>query len=135
MRLVAGLTVLFLSGRSVVVGTKDQLKSQPPFLSQIQSPKTRYCGTPLEELQYFDLSAPDNGTLFILLFILLSMFIAFGYVMAASASDTMVVEYAQAGHTQQVLAGQPSKNLLPSAAASRIQTTIYVVRSLAGILA
>ncbi|RHY10892.1 hypothetical protein DYB36_009613, partial [Aphanomyces astaci] len=58
--------------------------------------KTKFCSTPLEkvpksELQYFNLTAPDNGTLFILL----SMFIAFGYVLAASASDAMVVEYAQ----------------------------------------
>ncbi|ETV67821.1 hypothetical protein H257_16058 [Aphanomyces astaci] len=81
--------------------------------------KTKYCGTPLEKvpkpkLQYFNFSAPDNGTLFILL----SMFIAFGYVLAASASDAMVVEYAQR---------EP--------VAIRIQTAIYTVRSVAGSLA
>ncbi|RHZ11621.1 hypothetical protein DYB37_013624, partial [Aphanomyces astaci] len=80
-----------------------------------------YCGrrkVPKPELQYFNFSAPDNGTMFILL----SMFIAFEYVLAASALDAMVVE-------------TPSENLLQCAAASRIQTAIYVVRSLAGILA
>ncbi|KAF0710792.1 hypothetical protein AaE_012378, partial [Aphanomyces astaci] len=76
--------------------------------------KTKYCATPLEkvpepELQYFNLSAPDSGTLFILL----SMFIAFGYVLAASASDAMVVEYAQRE---------------PIAIRGRIQTAIYTVR-------
>ncbi|RHZ01124.1 hypothetical protein DYB35_012410 [Aphanomyces astaci] len=83
--------------------------------------KTKHCGTPLEEvpepeLQYFNLSAPDNGTLYILL----SMFIAFGYVLAASASDAMVVEYAQRE---------------PIALRGRIQTAIYTVRTLTGILA
>ncbi|KAF0774826.1 hypothetical protein AaE_001472 [Aphanomyces astaci] len=83
--------------------------------------KTKFCGTPLEkvpksELQYFNLTAPDNGTLFILL----SMFIAFGYVLSASASDAMVVEYAQRE---------------PVAIRGRIQTAIYTVRELSGILA
>ncbi|ETV69446.1 hypothetical protein H257_14820 [Aphanomyces astaci] len=83
--------------------------------------KTKFCSTPLEkvpksELQYFNLTAPDNGTLFILL----SMFIAFGYVLAASASDAMVVEYAQRE---------------PVAIRGRIQTAIYTVRELTGILA
>ncbi|RHZ13033.1 hypothetical protein DYB26_011178 [Aphanomyces astaci] len=82
--------------------------------------KTKYCATPLEkvpesELQYFNLSAPDSGTLFILL----SMFIAFGYVLAASASDAMVVEYAQRE---------------PIAIRGRIQTAIYTVREITGIL-
>ncbi|RLO12375.1 hypothetical protein DYB28_012179, partial [Aphanomyces astaci] len=81
--------------------------------------KTKFCGTPLEkvpksELQYFNLTAPDNGTLFILL----SMFIAFGYVLSASASDAMVVEYAQRE---------------PVAIRGRIQTAIYTVRELSGI--
>ncbi|ETV81918.1 hypothetical protein H257_05456 [Aphanomyces astaci] len=81
--------------------------------------KTKFCGTPLEkvpksELQYFNLAAPDNGTLFILL----SMFIAFGYVLSASASDAMVVEYAQRE---------------PVAIRGRIQTAIYTVRELSGI--
>ncbi|RHZ35069.1 hypothetical protein DYB31_013411, partial [Aphanomyces astaci] len=67
-------------------------------------------------LQYFNFSAPDNGTLFILL----SMFIAFGYVLSASASDAMVVEYAQRE---------------PVAIRGRIQTAIYTVRSMAGSLA
>ncbi|ETV63761.1 hypothetical protein H257_19307 [Aphanomyces astaci] len=68
---------------------------------------------PKLELQYFNFSAPDNGTLFILL----SMFIAFGYVLAASALDAMVVE-------------TPSENLLQCAAASRIQTA-HLRRALA----
>ncbi|RHZ27234.1 hypothetical protein DYB37_012571 [Aphanomyces astaci] len=83
--------------------------------------KTKYCSTPLEkvpksELQYFNSAAPDNGTMFILL----SMFIAFGYVLSASASDAMVVEYAQRE---------------PVAIRGRIQTAIYTVRTLTGILA
>ncbi|RHZ32934.1 hypothetical protein DYB37_004355 [Aphanomyces astaci] len=83
--------------------------------------KTKYCRKALEqvpaaELQYFNLDAPNNGTFFILL----SMFIAFGYVLAASASDAMVVEYAQRE---------------PEAIRGRIQTAIYVVRTLTGILA
>ncbi|RHY00499.1 hypothetical protein DYB36_013159 [Aphanomyces astaci] len=78
--------------------------------------KTKYCSTPLEkvpksELQYFNLAAPDSGTLYILL----SMFIAFGYVSSASASDAMVVEYAQRE---------------PLAIRGRIQTAIYTVREL-----
>ncbi|RHY19627.1 hypothetical protein DYB25_002721 [Aphanomyces astaci] len=81
--------------------------------------KTKYCSTPLEkvpksELQYFNLAAPDSGTLYILL----SMFIAFGYVSSASASDAMVVEYA---HRE------------PLAIRGRIQTAIYTVRELSGI--
>ncbi|RQM25396.1 hypothetical protein B5M09_011206 [Aphanomyces astaci] len=52
----------------------------------------RYCGTPLDEVRCSVLHfRPNIGTLFILL----SMFMAFGYVLAASASDVMVVEYAQ----------------------------------------
>ncbi|RHZ09344.1 hypothetical protein DYB26_009095 [Aphanomyces astaci] len=83
--------------------------------------KTKYCSTPLEkvpanELEHFNLTAPDNGRLFILL----SMFVAFGYVLAACASDAMVVEYAQRE---------------PEAIRGRIQTAIYVVRTLTGILA
>ncbi|ETV71811.1 hypothetical protein H257_12955 [Aphanomyces astaci] len=83
--------------------------------------KTKYCATPLEkvpksELQYFNLSAPDNGTLYILL----SMFTAFGYLLSASASDAMVVEYAQRE---------------PVAIRGRTQTAIYTVRTLTGILA
>ncbi|RHY02911.1 hypothetical protein DYB36_005791 [Aphanomyces astaci] len=81
--------------------------------------KTKYCSTPLEkvpaaELQYFNMAAPDNGTLFILL----SMFIAIGYVSSASASDAMVVEYAQREHV---------------AIRGRIQTAIYTVRELTGV--
>ncbi|RHZ38240.1 hypothetical protein DYB26_012975, partial [Aphanomyces astaci] len=68
------------------------------------------------ELQYFNLSAPDNGTLFILL----SMFIAFGYVFAVSTSDAMVVEYAQRE---------------PVVIRGRIQTAIYTVREITGSLA
>ncbi|ETV78626.1 hypothetical protein H257_08118 [Aphanomyces astaci] len=83
--------------------------------------KTKYCSTPLEkvpaaELQHFNLDAPNNGTLFIIL----SMFVAFGYVLAACASDAMVVEYAQRE---------------PVAIRGRVQTAIYVVRTLTGILA
>ncbi|KAF0715209.1 Aste57867_3511 [Aphanomyces stellatus] len=83
--------------------------------------KTKFCGKPLEkvpkdELQYFNLDAPNNGTLYIIL----SMFTAFGYVLAASASDAMVVEYA---HRE------------PVAIRGRVQTAIYVVRTLTGNVA
>ncbi|KAF0706398.1 hypothetical protein AaE_014130, partial [Aphanomyces astaci] len=63
----------------------------------------------------FNLSAPDNGGLFIIL----SMFVSVGYVTAACASDAMVVQYAQRE---------------PLAIRGRVQTAIYTVRTLAGII-
>ncbi|KAF0712418.1 hypothetical protein As57867_004826, partial [Aphanomyces stellatus] len=83
--------------------------------------KTTYCGTPLakvpkDQLQYFNTDAPDNGATFVIL----SMFVSFGYVLSDCASDAMVVEYAQRE---------------PAAIRGRIQTAIYTVRTLTGILA
>ncbi|ETV90198.1 hypothetical protein H310_14964 [Aphanomyces invadans] len=65
---------------------------------------------------FFNLSAPDNGGLFIIL----SMFVSLGYVTAACASDAMVVQYAQRE---------------PLAIRGRVQTAIYTVRTMAGIIA
>ncbi|KDO21700.1 hypothetical protein SPRG_13038 [Saprolegnia parasitica CBS 223.65] len=79
------------------------------------------CNLPIENVKpsdvalYFDLDAPNRGSLFILL----SMFVSFGYVIAACASDAMVVEYAQRE---------------PIAIRGRVQTAIYTVRTLTGIL-
>ncbi|KAF0708700.1 Aste57867_6254 [Aphanomyces stellatus] len=83
--------------------------------------KTSYCGTPLakvpkDQLQYFNTDAPNQGTKFIML----SMIVSFGYVMADCAADAMVVEYAQRE---------------PLAIRGRVQTAIYTVRTLTGILA
>ncbi|KAF0708702.1 Aste57867_6256 [Aphanomyces stellatus] len=83
--------------------------------------KTTYCNKPLEkvpadQLQYFNQGAPDQGTTFIIL----SMFVSFGYVTAACASDAMVVEYAQRE---------------PIEIRGRVQTAIYTVRTLTGIVA
>ncbi|KAF0716556.1 Aste57867_2786 [Aphanomyces stellatus] len=83
--------------------------------------KTKSCGKPLakvpkDQLQYFNLDAPNNGTLFIVL----SMLVSFGYVLSDCASDAMVVEYA---HRE------------PMAVRGRIQTAIYTVRTLTGIIA
>ncbi|KAF0697326.1 Aste57867_11985 [Aphanomyces stellatus] len=64
----------------------------------------------------FNVEAPNNGTLFIML----SMMVSFGYVTAACASDAMVVQYAQRE---------------PAAIRGRVQTAIYTVRSLFGIVA
>ncbi|RHY22680.1 hypothetical protein DYB32_009428, partial [Aphanomyces invadans] len=65
---------------------------------------------------FFNLSAPDNGGLFIIL----SMFVSLGYVTAACASDALVVQYAQRE---------------PLAIRGRVQTAIYTVRTMAGIVA
>ncbi|RHZ30887.1 hypothetical protein DYB37_012020 [Aphanomyces astaci] len=83
--------------------------------------KTKTCGLALEkvpksELQHYNFDAPDQGTKFIIL----SIFVSFGYVTAACASDAMVVEYAQRE---------------PVAIRGRVQTAIYTVRTLTGILA
>ncbi|KAF0686745.1 Aste57867_21465 [Aphanomyces stellatus] len=72
--------------------------------------------TPAEQASLFNLSAPDNGAMFIIL----SMFVSLGYVTAACASDAMVVEYAQRE---------------PIAIRGRIQTAIYVVRTVASTIA
>ncbi|KAF0685281.1 Aste57867_22796 [Aphanomyces stellatus] len=63
----------------------------------------------------FNLDAPDVGAKFIVL----SMLASFGYVTAACASDAMVVEYAQRE---------------PAAIRGRIQTAIYVVRTMTGLI-
>ncbi|KAF0708701.1 Aste57867_6255 [Aphanomyces stellatus] len=83
--------------------------------------KTSYCGTPLakvpkDQLQYFNTDAPNQGTKFIVL----SMLVSFGYVMADCAADAMVVEYAQRE---------------PIEIRGRVQTAIYTVRTLTGIAA
>ncbi|CAK4519129.1 unnamed protein product [Aphanomyces euteiches] len=65
---------------------------------------------------YFNLDAPDNGTLFIML----SVLVSFGYVMADCAADAMVVEYAQRE---------------PIAIRGRVQTAIYTVRQIFIIVA
>ncbi|KAF0708699.1 Aste57867_6253 [Aphanomyces stellatus] len=82
--------------------------------------KTTVCDKALEkvpkdQLKYFNLDAPNNGTTFIMLSILIS----FGYVLADCAADAMVVEYAQRE---------------PIAIRGRVQTAIYTVRTLTGII-
>ncbi|ETV76537.1 hypothetical protein H257_09539 [Aphanomyces astaci] len=74
-----------------------------------------YSNASLKDHDLFNLSAPDNGGLFIIL----SMFVSVGYVTAACASDAMVVQYAQRE---------------PLAIRGRVQTAIYTVRTLAGII-
>ncbi|OQR93631.1 Folate-Biopterin Transporter (FBT) Family [Achlya hypogyna] len=97
-----------------------------PFCDRRISGGEEICETPLAKVrkmnlsdekfdEYFDLSAPDRGTLFTML----SMLVSFGYVTAACASDAMVVEYAQRE---------------PVAIRGRVQTAIYVVRTLAGVI-
>ncbi|KAF0699504.1 Aste57867_9926 [Aphanomyces stellatus] len=84
--------------------------------------KTDSCGTPIAKVNKTDFAAnynplaPDQGTKFIML----SVLVSFGYVTAACASDAMVVEYAQRE---------------PMAIRGRIQTAIYTVRYLGGIIA
>ncbi|KAH9150036.1 hypothetical protein AeRB84_007049 [Aphanomyces euteiches] len=83
--------------------------------------KTKYCGTtlsqvPASELQYFNFNAPNKGTTFIVL----SMLVSFGYVLADCAADAMVVEYAQRE---------------PIAIRGRVQTAIYTVRTITGMFA
>ncbi|ETV64174.1 hypothetical protein H257_18903 [Aphanomyces astaci] len=81
--------------------------------------KTKYCGKALEtvpasELKHFNLSAPDQG----MFYIMVSMVASIAYIIAACASDAMVVEYAQRE---------------PEAIRGRVQTAIYVVRTISGI--
>ncbi|EQC42608.1 hypothetical protein SDRG_00337 [Saprolegnia diclina VS20] len=93
-----------------------------PFCDRRLTPNPKTCDTAKAKLlagdldKYFDLDAPNRGTLFIMM----SMLVSFGYVIAACASDAMVVQYAQRE---------------PVAIRGRIQTAIYVVRTLTGILA
>ncbi|ETW04748.1 hypothetical protein H310_03895 [Aphanomyces invadans] len=69
-----------------------------------------------KEKELFNLAAPDQGTMFIIL----SMFVSLGYVTAACASDAMVTEYSQRE---------------PDAIRGRVLTGIYTVRTIASILA
>ncbi|KAF0699503.1 Aste57867_9925 [Aphanomyces stellatus] len=84
--------------------------------------KTDTCGTPIAKVNKTDYAAnynplaPDQGTKFIML----SMLVSFGYVTAACASDAMVVQYAQRE---------------PLAIRGRMQTAIYTVRTMAGMVA
>ncbi|KAF0686136.1 Aste57867_22101 [Aphanomyces stellatus] len=71
--------------------------------------------TAADQASLFNVHAPDQGTKFILL----SMFVSFGYVTADCAADAMVVEYAQRE---------------PLAIRGRIQTAVYVVRAAAGTI-
>ncbi|KDO27756.1 hypothetical protein SPRG_20394 [Saprolegnia parasitica CBS 223.65] len=80
------------------------------------------CKTPLRNISdadkaaYLNFDAPARGSTFIIL----SMFISFGYVIAACASDAMVVQYAQRE---------------PEAIRGRVQTAIYTVRTVTGVFA
>ncbi|KAF0696073.1 Aste57867_13154 [Aphanomyces stellatus] len=81
--------------------------------------KTPYCHTPLARvpasaLPYFNLRAPDQGALFILL----SMFVSMGYVIAECAVDAMIVQFGQRE---------------PLASRGRLQTTATAVRYLSGL--
>ncbi|ETW00929.1 hypothetical protein H310_06584 [Aphanomyces invadans] len=75
-----------------------------------------YSNATAAEKELFNLLASDSGGLFIIL----SMFVSLGYVTAACASDAMVCQYAQRE---------------PLAIRGRVQTAIYVVRTMASILA
>ncbi|KAF0685280.1 Aste57867_22795 [Aphanomyces stellatus] len=92
-----------------------------PFCNRANEKYSKYCGMPLEKVPQeaidvnFNLNAPDVGGLYILL----SMLASFGYVTAACASDAMVVEYAQRE---------------PAAIRGRIQTAIYTVRTMTGLI-
>jgi hypothetical protein len=83
--------------------------------------KTDLCSTPLANISkadqdaYFNFEAPRRGSLFIIL----SSLVSFGYVTVACASDALVVQYA---HRE------------PEAIRGRIQTAIYVVRTMTGVL-
>ncbi|CAK4697101.1 unnamed protein product [Aphanomyces euteiches] len=70
-----------------------------------------YSQTTARYKKYFNLDAPNNGTMFIML----SVLVSFGYVMADCAADAMVVEYAQRE---------------PIAIRGRVQTAIYTVRQI-----
>ncbi|KDO19158.1 hypothetical protein SPRG_15681 [Saprolegnia parasitica CBS 223.65] len=67
-------------------------------------------------LQYYNFDAPNGGTKFIVLTVL----VGFGYVMADCAADAMVVEYAQRE---------------PIAIRGRTQTAIYTIRYVGTMLA
>ncbi|OQS03129.1 Folate-Biopterin Transporter (FBT) Family [Thraustotheca clavata] len=69
-----------------------------------------------EVAKYFNEDASNRGSLFIML----SLFVSIGYVIADCAADAMVVQYAQRE---------------PQAIRGRIQTAIYTVRTLTSILA
>ncbi|KAF0704335.1 hypothetical protein As57867_007355, partial [Aphanomyces stellatus] len=92
-----------------------------PFCNRDNEKYAKYCGMALEKVPQeakdanFNLDAPDVGAKFIVL----SMLASFGYVTAACASDAMVVEYAQRE---------------PAAIRGRIQTAIYVVRTMTGLI-
>ncbi|RHY73689.1 hypothetical protein DYB26_005838 [Aphanomyces astaci] len=94
----------------------------PPFCNRENVQFATYCGKPLESVPpdvleaNFNLGAPDNGSKFILL----SMVVSFGYVLAACASDAMVVQYAQRE---------------PEAIRGRVQTAVYTVRTVTGMAA
>ncbi|RHY05671.1 hypothetical protein DYB30_002699 [Aphanomyces astaci] len=83
---------------------------------------TDSCDKPLSAVNATDFAAnynpraPDNGSAFIIL----SMFVSFGYVTAACAADAMVVQYAQRE---------------PLSIRGRVQTAIYTIRNIAGMLA
>ncbi|ETW06030.1 hypothetical protein H310_03639 [Aphanomyces invadans] len=92
-----------------------------PFCNRANPTFAKYCGQPLQTVPpdaiaaNFNLAAPDNGSKFILL----SMVVSFGYVLAACASDAMVVQYARRE---------------PEAIRGRVQTAIYTVRTVAGMM-
>ncbi|EQC29116.1 hypothetical protein SDRG_13147 [Saprolegnia diclina VS20] len=69
-----------------------------------------------DKLQYYNFDAPNGGTKFIVL----SVIVGFGYVMADCAADAMVVEYAQRE---------------PEAIRGRTQTAIYTSRYVGTMLA
>ncbi|KAH9076189.1 hypothetical protein Ae201684P_012677 [Aphanomyces euteiches] len=75
-----------------------------------------YSKTNDTDKKYFNLDAPNNGTMFIML----SVLVSFGYVMADCAADAMVVEYAQRE---------------PLAIRGRVQTAIYTVRQMFIVIA
>ncbi|KDO25572.1 hypothetical protein SPRG_20695 [Saprolegnia parasitica CBS 223.65] len=92
-----------------------------PFCDRRLTKDPKVCETATTKLSkgdldaFFDLDAPNRGTLFIMM----SMLVSFGYVIAACASDAMVVQYAQRE---------------PVAIRGRVQTAIYVVRTMTGVL-
>ncbi|ETV80544.1 hypothetical protein H257_06799, partial [Aphanomyces astaci] len=79
-----------------------------------------YCGTPLANVplaelrSHFNLHAPDQGSLFIIL----SMLVSVGYVIAECASDAMIIKYAQRE---------------PLATRGRVQTAAFTTRYLCGL--
>ncbi|ETW09832.1 hypothetical protein H310_00292 [Aphanomyces invadans] len=81
---------------------------------------SKYCRVPLakvpeaERRAHFNLDAPDQGSLFILL----SMVASIGYIIAECASDAMIIQYAQRE---------------PLALRGRVQTASFTTRYLCGI--